>query len=325
METLNAAYITEQNKIASSGAWIWLMEISTTSLSTLRYTNDNAYTSPTDKSKLNITWPTTGGNKYWSLPFTLDDVDMSTSGKFPSYKVQIGDVSLTGALRTRIQANSGLVGSTMRLMVVHSAHLDVATAAIDELGEILSCDLTADMVTFTIGIPSLLTRRLPRDRYVPSFCRHRFAGALCQYVQPSYQRGTSDISFIAGVAGETGIQYNTIWINSGRLIADVFKNAPGHYKGANWSLDNDTGFTVSGSLYNDGFFLANSYHVVNEQYVRVFMEADKARPFVEEGAGELITIRLGYNGCDHTLEACQLRNNTQNFGGSPGIAGGIYG
>jgi len=327
METLDSSYITEQNKIAAGGAWIWLLELATAGSATLYYTNNNALGAPGDYY---TTWPTVGGNKYQSVPFAMDDIRETTSGDFPTYKLQIGDVDLSSTLRARVQATGGMTGSTARLMVVHSNHLTLTTPAIDEIAEILSCDLTADAVVFTIGIPSLLGRRFPRDRYIPAFCRHKFGGALCQYVQPSSRRvgsvGGVGISFVAGVAGTKRIQYNTI-VAGGLLITKVFQHAlpKGAQQGANYVLAADAGFTISGSLYNDGFFLANSYHAVSETYVKVFMEADGARAFVAEPANSSAVLTLGYNGCDHTLEACALRNNTQNFGGSPGIAGGVYG
>jgi len=322
MNILSPEYTEEQNKIASSGAWIWLLGIYTVGQTpdTLRFTNNNA----------DIVFPTVGGNTYLKMPFSMDDIIESTSGKFPEYTLQIGDVDLASTLRTRIKATSGLVGSSVRLMVVHSDHLTLATPAIDEIAEILSCEVTASAVLLSIGFPSMLSRRFPRDRYVPSFCRHKFGGALCRYVQPAYSRTTNNISFEAGdEEGDKDIRYSIIRISSGRLIEDVFSGAPGaydrSYTPSRYRLTNNTGFLVSGSLYNDGWFLANSYHLVNQLWVKVFMEADGARPFVAEPAGKLITIQLGYDGCDHTLEACALRDNTQNYGGSPGIAGGMYG
>ncbi len=335
-------------------------------------------------------------------------------------------------------------------------------------------------MTFTVGIPSLLSRRFPRDRYVAGFCRHKFAGALCKYVQPSHSRESFLIAFVPGVdTGVEDVRYNTITVGNGTLVSAVFDYAPGIWscpgnlttngsfevgvvgdrdgwttdfrdsgyptrwdlwgsatrrwawggskydrrsvgidssdinggvsqtisvvsgttytiscwvytisttsvrmmtridgvhlskyatadvgwekmtrtvtptedqltiwlggEGEAWfdavcmvegavageydqfALEENTGFTISGSLYNDGFFLANSYHGVGEKYVRVFMEVDGAKAFVAEPAGERVTIQLGYNICDHTLKACGLRDNTQNYGGSPGIVGGMYG
>jgi len=319
MDNLNSAYVSEQNKIAAAGAWIWLVEIATTGYGTLRYTNNNAVGSG---SQYYTTW---NGYQYWTMAMAIDDVAVSTSGEFPEYKVMFEDMDIGGTFRARVKATGGLVGSTIRLMVVHTDHLALTVPAVDEMAEVLGCEVTPRAVTLTVGIPSLLSRRFPRDRYVPAFCRHIFGGAMCQYRQSTYEFTSDRIQFVAGVSGEAGIQYNSIVALDGGLIDNVFAFADGEMQGAQYLLERDTGFSVSGSLYNDGFFLANKYHAVDDGGVRVFMEADGGQPFYPEAAGASVTIRLGYTGCDHTLDACKLRDNTQNFGGSPGIAGGIYG
>jgi len=203
---MNQAYTDEANLISSSGAWLWLIEIALSGYSTLRYANNN----------ISVVWPTVGGETYSRISLSMDDVAVSTDGSFPEYTLALGEVDVNGALRTRIRETNGLVGATLRLMVVHSAHLDLTTPAVDELAEVLRCDVTADAVALHIGIPSLLNQRFPRDRYVPGYCRHKFKGALCQY--------TGDMA-----------------------------------------------------------------------------------------------------ACNHSLEECRERNNSQNFGGSPGIVGGVYG
>jgi len=500
---MDSTYVEESNKIASSGAWIWLMEIYTAGATpnpTLRYTNNNA--KPKATEHYYTTWPVAGGGlppvegeQYWSVPFALDDVAMSIDGAFPEYKLVIGDLDVDGALRTRIREYDGLVGSTVRLMVVHSAHLDLTTPAIDELAEILSCEVTAQAVVFTIGIPSLLSCRFPRDRYLPGFCRHKFGGALCKYTQPTDTLGslTSDrVSFIVGDV-DAGYDYDIVWVDDGGLL-NLFDQVPGKrvcrgnlisngdfedggytakegwdYGGyaddwllwdyytpveRRWSTDKgrvkygthsyyhisssiyssgiakellvsglkwhaiscwvyveytagednggirmqvdygsegydkkrqtayannigwqrltlvfqpvanrptrfiiglggsgtayfdgvcmvegstpadfdhinlvrDVGFTVTGSNSNDGALIAYNDHDVADKYVRVHKTRnDWDSPLVNEDAGASVTLQLGYTGCDHTLEACQLRNNSQNYGGSPGVAGGVYG
>lgn len=319
MESLNSNYIKEQNKIASSGAWIWLLEIATTGLSTLRYTSDNAVGAP---SQLYVTW---NGNNYFSLPFTMDDIMMSTSGEFPIYKLQLDQVDLSGAIRARVKATSGLVGSTVRIMVVHSDHLDITTPAVDELAEVLGCEVTAESVILTIGIPSLLSRRFPRDRYVSGFCRHKFAGGLCQYTQPVSTIVSSKVAFTLG--DQTGANpANTIYVADFNLVTLFSTATPtGAAQGANWALSKDTGFTITGSLFNDGFFLADNFYAVRPDLVYVMAEPAGGRPLVAETVLTGVTIQLGYNECDHSLEACELRDNTQNYGGSPGIVGGMYG
>ena len=90
MNILDADYIAEQNKIASSGAWIWLLEIITPGLSTIRYANNN---SP-------IIWPSGSFILYSAISLSMDDLNVSTSGKFPTYRLQIGEVSLSSPIRT---------------------------------------------------------------------------------------------------------------------------------------------------------------------------------------------------------------------------------
>ena len=310
MDTLDAALVLEQNKIASSGAWIWLINIVTSPTTQYRLANNN----------YEVEW---NSGTYLPASFTIDDVSFSTSGKFPEFQLRLGNVAISG-LRQSLRTSSGLVGQTIQIRVVHSAHLDLDTPAIDETAEILSTEVTAEAVVFTLGIPSLLSRRFPRDRYVPGFCRHRFAGALCQYVQLPYRRISSQISFVAGPAGSN---YNTILCGNGSLITHVFFHAPGtpFINPDRRALTKDTGFTVAGSQSNDGFFLANNDYFVRQTYVQAVTEANGGRPFVAEAAGNSITIQLGYNACNHTLEACALRDNTHHYGGSPGVIGGMYG
>ena len=314
---MDSNYLEESNKIASPYAWLSLVEITTTGYATpLRYTNNNS----------DVSW---GGNTYTRMPFRMDDVNVSTSGEFPEFKLEIGDVDLAGDLRTRVAAAGGLVGSTVRFMVVHSDHLTLTTAAVDEYADILSCELTNKAVVFTIGTPNLLTRRLPRDRYVPGYCRHRFEGSLCQYVQPSAHPITTDNIVFSIVEYAAGHPVRKIAVNDKDLSYAFFNYAePGGTYNRNTkrlALAKNTGFTISGTTLNDGFFLADNWYAVQEHIVYVFTEADGGRVFYDETVLTGVTLTLGYDKCDHTLEACRFRDNSQNYGGSPGIAGGIYG
>ncbi len=311
---IDSNYLEESNKIAAGGAWIWLVEITTVGYGTpLRYANNNS----------DVSW---NGNTYSRMPVRMDDIHVSTDGEFPEYKLEIGDVDLTGDLRTRVAAAGGLVGSIVRFRIVHSDHLALTDPAIDEYADILSCELTNKAVVFTIGTPNLLTRRFPRDRYVPGYCRHRFIGALCQYEQPSQTIVTNDITF-STVDFAAGHPVHKIAVADANLIYELFVYAQpggsGNY--SSWTLAKDIGFTISGTPNNDGFFLADDWYAVKSTHVFVFTELDGAQIFVPETVLTGVTLQLGYVECDHTLEACKLRDNTQNYGGSPGIAGGIYG
>ncbi len=335
MNELNSNYITEQNKLATSGAWIWLLEIETPTTAyagnPLRYTNDNHAISAGVFGRV---WPTAGGDTYTTMPFNMDDVEASLDGKFGEFKLYIGDLALSGDLRTRVSATAGLVGSIVRLRVVHSNHLDLTDPAIDESAEVLSCERMLNAVVLTLGIPSLLSRRFPRDRYVPGFCRHKFEGALCQYLTPRLPDGTlhiatsNNVVFTPNLGTVEGYPVNNIYMENANLVNKVFVFAqpPGTLQTlGRLALSKDTGFIISGSLYNDGFFLAENYYAVNATTVYVKTEDGGGRAFTAETVLTGVTLTLGYSNCDHTLDACKKRDNTQNYGGSPGISGGIYG
>lgn len=327
MKTLDGHYITEQHALSSASAWIWLLEITTSGYGTpLRYTNDNYLISAGPPAVYGRVWPTSGGNTYTTMPFTLDDVEASLDGKFPEYRLRIEDLALSGDLRTRVQATYGMVGSVVRIRVVHSDHLTLTTAAIDESAEVLGCEVDLGGVTLILGIPSLLSRRFPRDKYLPSFCRHKFGGALCQYAQSGYSVTSSSVQFELGVqTGDNPV--NRIIVTGVDLAMGLFYYAlpKGTKSGSNFLIAKDIGFTVSGSVSNDGFYLADDYYPVHPTYVYVKTEAVTHQAMVNETVLTGVTIQLGYNGCNHTLNACKLRDNSQNFGGSPGISGGVYG
>jgi len=165
---MNAEYQEEKNAIATSGAWIYLLEIDLAGYSTLRYANNNE----------DIPW---NDHDYLAIPFTIDDVSASIKGEFPELTLRIGDVDPHSDLREQVKETGGLIGGTLRLLVVHSAHLSLTTAAIDESAEIIGCDLDNKSVNFTLGVTNFLSKRFPQGRYVPGFCRHRFKDALCKY------------------------------------------------------------------------------------------------------------------------------------------------
>ncbi len=323
MNTLDSEYIEEQNKLASAGAWIWLVEITPSGGgATIRYTNNtNA-----------VTWPSAGGDLFSAIPMTIEDVATTLDGKLPEYKVVIGELVMSSPLRSQISSSGGLTGSMVRLRIVHSDHLDLTTPAIDETAQILNAEVTLKAVTVLIGIPNLTGRRFPKDRYVPGFCRHKFTDSLCRYVIPkdsdgnAYSITSNQIQFnIVSEWAPGAPEVNKIVVAGEDLVQSIFRHALplGTAQGANWALAKNTGFTVSGSLSNDGFFLAHSFYAVIP--TRVYTAINPAVDFVEEAVGEEITITLGYNACDYSLNACAKRDNLHQYGGSPGIMGGVYG
>lgn len=294
---MNALYTLEANKLSAAGAWLVLLEISYTGQTTQRYTSNNEST----------VW---NGNTYTPMPFQMDDIEVSTDGRFPEYSLQIFDVELWSTLRVMVRNTGGLTSGVVRLYVVHSDHLDLTDAAVDEAMEILDAEVSAGAVIFRVGMPNLLSRRFPRDRNTPGFCRHQFQNALCKYPE----------SPAASVA--PGIMFFPSPIP--RLYSPLF-NFINFFGGGSGFLTSDTVFSVEGSLYNDGYFIADRQYRVTSNTVYVHTVANGGRQMATEIAAGALDLTLGYIACDHTLDDCRKRNNSQNYGGSPGVVGALYG
>jgi len=320
VKDLESQYDGEKGKLSTKHAWLWLVEISKTGYDTVRYTSDNAENQILGIGNY-IIW---GGAAYYACPIHMDDVSASLEGKFPDFKISIGDVDIGGRLRPNLSSAGGYVGGTIRIMVVHSAHLSLTEAAVDETATITGCEVRADEVVFTAGITSKLDKRFPRDRYTPGFCRHKFGGAMCGYGDTTHSFSSNYVNFYSN---------GTIYVNEGGLVTRLLIYAEGSRRS---SIDNtlytlkyDTCITISGSVNgNDGLYtvLKSVQHDEYNIYVNpVFLDAyNVEQNITRESGGASITITLGYATCDHTLEHCRQRNNLNRFGGSPGVAGGVY-
>jgi len=331
VKDLATQYDGEKGKLSAGGAWLWLVVISKTGYDTVRYTNDNAAGTVFGIGNY-VIWPSSGGSAYYSCPIHMDDVSASLEGKFPDFKVSIGDVDVGGKLRPNLSGAGGYIGGTIRIMVVHSDHLSLTEAAIDETATITGCEVRAGEVVFTAGITSKLDKRFPRDRYTPGFCRHKFGGAMCGYTISSHSFTSSLVEFYPDYGGhaEQEEQLDIIFAYGNELIDYLLTGAKGEDIGSGrYKLTYDTLITVSGSAKeNDGVYKLLKSSTQNEQFViasSVHWDADdEEQSMTKEAQGAAITMTLGMTTCDHTLEHCRQRNNLNRFGGSPGVAGGAY-
>ena len=78
------------------------------------------------------------------------------------------------------QADGG-IGAKVKLMIVHSEHLDVSTPEVEEEFEVTATDTDNQWVYFTLGILNPFILRFPRHRYIKNFCRWKFRDNVCQY------------------------------------------------------------------------------------------------------------------------------------------------
>jgi lambda family phage minor tail protein L len=168
MLTLSPAAILEKNKVSSTGVWLILLEIIVSPAITVRIVHNNE----------NIDW---GGHTWVAFPFQLGEI--SEDGKeIPRLTLKVSNIS--GILQQYLEQTNGGTDSTVILRVVHSGHLDLGTAEIEETFAVQMVTTDAYWATFTLGGDFTLMRRLPLRRYLKDFCPYAFKDAECGYNGP---------------------------------------------------------------------------------------------------------------------------------------------
>ncbi len=164
MLSLSAVATLEKNKLHSDGAWIILLDIAIPNMETIyicRNTED-------------ITW---NGTKYIAFPFSLGDVSEDNKGTLPSVELKVSNV--TRQLQYYLEQGSGGVGSLVTLRVVNSKYLDLTTAEVEEMFSVTSTTVSAQWVTFKLGINYPSGARRPLRRFLKNFCPFKYKGIEC--------------------------------------------------------------------------------------------------------------------------------------------------
>jgi phage-related protein len=170
MHTLTDTGITTKNRLASAGAWLFLVEIDNTLLggNILRYTS-------------NMTAIPAWGivpHAYYVMAMSFGEVQESLQGGLPRIDLRMSnlDANLNGAMNVF----DGLRGATVVVYVVLSDNLAANQAELTEVFEVIETSADNQWVTFTLGYADPLGRRFPRDRYTATACRHAYKGAFCR-------------------------------------------------------------------------------------------------------------------------------------------------
>ena len=166
MLDLSAVAKLEKNKVASTGAWLVLLEIQFQG-ATIRIVNNTE----------NVTW---NGQEWIAFPFTLGEVTEDSKGELPQLTLKVSNV--TRAMQQYVEQHAGGTDAMVILRVVHSDHLDLATPEIEEYFMIKKTNTDAQWVTFTLGPDFTMTQRIPPDRYKKNFCPFKFKGIKCAYL-----------------------------------------------------------------------------------------------------------------------------------------------
>jgi lambda family phage minor tail protein L len=163
---LSAAAYLEKNSLESDGAFLLLLEVDLPDSSVLRLARN-----PSD-----IEW---NGNTYQRFPFELDEIGDSSKNEVPSVGIRIGNV--TRAIQAFLEQYNGLTGAEVRILVVHSAHLDVATPEVSLTYQVVGCSADNQWVSLSLGASSPFMRRFPQARLLLNHCRWKFKSTECGY------------------------------------------------------------------------------------------------------------------------------------------------
>ena len=168
MKSISSTITPIANTLSDAGSFLLLVEFSTPNSPTSFYVRNNE----------DVVYTYNASENYNCIGMEFGDLVETLQGDLPSFTLRISNTARTFA--NRMELYNGLLGYTVTIKLVHSLHLDLAPE-LTYIFEILEAEQNDQWVTFTLGIPNPLTKRFPRDRYVPSLCRFVFKGAYCQY------------------------------------------------------------------------------------------------------------------------------------------------
>ena len=199
-------YITiEKNKLSSSGAWLWLLDIYIDSEDTLHFVD-------------NIENFTYLGTVYYKCNFHMSPYDKSEPGRLSNVTLEITNADLVGYVLPYVDDYDGLIGCNIVRTPVNSKFLSIDMSAKSEDFIVTGCSAGEKSISFVLGAPSPLSRGFPSGRYFGGYCRYvrRFKGAECGYSgAESSCNGTPEDcednkSNLARFGGQPGLRSKTV-------------------------------------------------------------------------------------------------------------------
>jgi len=160
----------EANKLVSTRPWLLFLELTLPDTSVLRFVRNTEDI------------PSFLGNTWIAFPFTVGDRGESSDGKIQTVTLRVSNVER--ALTPLIEANDGLVGSQVRLIVAHEGALTEDYTSLTLTYTIVATNLPDNIwIEFQLGAESPMRRRFPIFNAIPQHCAWvaRFRGAECKY------------------------------------------------------------------------------------------------------------------------------------------------
>ena len=177
--SLSAVAYLEKNKVASTKAWLVLIEVTMPDTTVFRVCANSE----------NVTWPVTSGDLYTAFPFEIDEIGDSSKGEVPSVGLRVSNVARI--LEPYLEDQDGLIDSVVVIRVVNSTHVTTPsqgsgvnnnTPEVELEYEIIDSNADSMWVNFTLGAMNPFNRRFPRSKVWKNICRYKhFKGDRCQY------------------------------------------------------------------------------------------------------------------------------------------------
>lgn len=167
MKTLPANLILEKNKLATTSAWLLLVDITLPDASHIRLARNN----------VDVPFQS---NNYTAFPFDIDSTKSSGQGEIPAVQLRVSNV--TRLLQAYVEQHNGGVDYTVTITVVNSAYLAESYAELQMTYDVLACQSDSQWITFTLGAPNPLRRRYPLYRAIANHCNWTYKGRECNYI-----------------------------------------------------------------------------------------------------------------------------------------------
>jgi len=159
----------------SGGAWLWLVEIIIPTQTTQRIARN-----PADVRY--------GGKDFIKSNFDPPSrISLVGDGSIPRIQLQVAQDG-TGVLENIVNATKGGENGTIKIIRTCEKFLEMPAAALEATYDILTAGSDYQWITFILGIPNLLTQRIPLWSYSSKVCPlatpSLFKGPRCQYPGP---------------------------------------------------------------------------------------------------------------------------------------------
>ena len=153
MRSLSSNLIAKKNELNSSDPWLVLLEIT--------LNDDDGTVFRLVRNNEDVTFE---GEVFTAFSFEVEPFEYSSEGNIPTLTVRVTNISRL--LQPYMETLNGGVGSTVKMIVINSGLLLEDYSDFEETFEVLSCVCDVKWVTFSLGSPSPMRKRMPLYRYL---------------------------------------------------------------------------------------------------------------------------------------------------------------